>query len=335
VRHVRMLGLCLVAVLAVSAYAVSSASALEFGKCEKVGAGGNYSGPNCNPHAVPSEKAKPKGTGEYEWRKGSELAPVPFSGGNVGSGGVLVSYFRGCFEKEDNLVGRVTRQKCAEYAAEGGAAHEEFFEEAISIECESEHNNGEVSGKNQITNVFVTFKGCKVFGAAPCSNTPNEGEIQVNPLKGKLGWIDKATKDVGVVLEPVTKHGEFAKFNCAGLIETVVGVGNKKEGSEYTSAGCSRSCPGTTPEEEKHGGYDGIISPITPVNEMTTKYTQVFTANPATAENIPSSFEGKHVDLLEDYLYNPEQPQVTEMWSAAGEEITNENTATEAGEIKA
>ncbi len=53
-----MLGLCLVAVLAVGAYAVSSASALpEWGKCEaKVG--GNYKDSNC------TEKAKPKGSGQ-------------------------------------------------------------------------------------------------------------------------------------------------------------------------------------------------------------------------------------------------------------------------------
>ena len=66
-RHVRMLGLCLVAVLAVGAYAVSSASALpEWGKCEAK-AGGNYKNSNC------TEKAKPKGSGSYEWKKGAEL----------------------------------------------------------------------------------------------------------------------------------------------------------------------------------------------------------------------------------------------------------------------
>ncbi len=100
-----------------------------------------------------------------------------------------------------------------------------------------------------------------------------------------------------------------------------MGVGNSKEGAYY--------------EPEKTGGYDGIISPITPVNQMTKEYTQVYTVNPSTAENIPSKFEGKHIELLEDYLYNPSQPQVTEMWSRSGEEITNVNHPEEEGEIKA
>ena len=67
---------------------------------------------------------------------------------------------------------------------------------------------------------------------------------------------------------------------------------------------------------------------------MTSKYTQVFTVNPETQQNIPSSFEGKPISLLEDYTYNVELPSHTTMWSPAGEEITNENTATEEGEIK-
>ena len=82
-RHVRMLGLCLVAALALGAYAVSSASASgpEWGKCEAK-TGGKYKDANC------TEKAK-KGQGAYEWRKGASLKNVPFTGENVGSGGVL------------------------------------------------------------------------------------------------------------------------------------------------------------------------------------------------------------------------------------------------------
>ena len=72
------------------------------------------------------------------------------------------------------------------------------------------------------------------------------------------------------------------------LISRDVGVGNSKEGAFY--------------EPENKGGYDGIISPITPVNTMTSEYTQVFTVNPEAAENIPNKFEGKHIELLEDYF---------------------------------
>ena len=80
-RHVRMLGLCLVAVFAVAAIAASSASALpEWGQCEAK-AGGKYSDRNCQ------TKAK-KGKGEYEWRKATEVgkSEKQFRGHNVGSG---------------------------------------------------------------------------------------------------------------------------------------------------------------------------------------------------------------------------------------------------------
>jgi hypothetical protein len=345
VRHVRMLGLCLVTALAVGAYMTSSALAgPQWVKCEKVGPGHNYTGPNC----TKAEKAKPKGTGEYELYKAPEVEEkrvaegktkyIPFAGGNVGSGGVLSTRLRACTPKEGEpehgtSSGQKTRQKCAENGEEEIYG---FEGQVITIECESERNTGRVEGKSSVTNVSVTFKGCKFFGSAPCSNTPTEGEIMVNTLKGKLGYVSKSEHKVGLQLEPAVKHGEFARFNCAGIIETVVGVGNKKVGAEYTTSGCSGiACVGTTPEEEKHGGYDGIIGEITPVNQMTTHFTQVFSVNAATDQNEPSSFEGKHIELLEDYAYLPEQPEHATDWSAAGEEVTNENTAEEAGEIKA
>jgi hypothetical protein len=341
--RVRILGLCLVAVFAAASLAASSALAgPQWVKCEKVGPGHNYKGPNC----TKAEKAKPKGTGEYELYKHKEVEAkrvaegksktIPFEGGNVGSGGVLSTRLRACTPTEGNpehgtSSGQKTRQKCAE---EGEEEIYGFEGSPITIECESERNTGVVEGANKVTNVSVIFKGCKFLGSAPCSNTPTEGEIVVNTLKGILGYISKSEHKVGLMLEPKAKHGEFARFNCAGIIETVVGVGNKRVGAEYTTGGCSGiSCVGVKPEEEKHGGYDGLIGEITPVNQTTTKFTQVFSVNAATQQNQPSSFERKHIELLEDYAYLPEQPQHATDWSAAGEEITNENTSEEAGEI--
>jgi hypothetical protein len=340
VRHVRMLGLCLVAALAVGAYAVSSASALEWGKCELAGPGHNYTGPNCSK----AEKAKPKGTGEYEWRKASEVAEkrvaegksanIPFEGGSVGGGGILSADARACFNEEGHF--RTTRQQCAEK----GATEESFVTEIPAVECETETNTGEAEGKNKIANVHVTFAGCLYFGSAPCTSAgAAEGEINTSTLKGKLGWINKSKKEVGVVLEPAQKHAPFAEFECAGILEFWVGAGNKKEGSGYVQGplypeGCVDECPGATPEEEKHGGYDQIISPITPVNAMTSEFTQVYTAAQGEPPlgNIPHKLEGKHISALESYFTTFEG---TLEWAAASEEITNVNTPEEPGEIKA
>jgi len=304
-----MLGLCLVAVFAVAAVAATSASALpEWGKCVAQ-AGGKYKDAAC------TEKAA-KGAGEFEWKKGSTLPNDHFQGENVGSGGVLSTQLYLCSAENEAVRERLVSEGAC---TAGGGSVVKFIE--AKIECETEHNTGEAVGKNKVANVSVRFRGCKLFGSAPCSNGPESGEVQVNPLKGELGYINKSEKKVGLLLEPAKKHGDFASFNCAGILTTVVGVGSTKQGAWY--------------KPESHGGYDGIISPISPVNTMTTKYEQVYTVNPETFENIPSKFEGKHIELLEDFTYNSELPRYSTMWSPSGEEITNVNTSEEEGEIKA
>jgi hypothetical protein len=340
VRHVRMLGLCLAAALALGAYAVSSASALEWGKCENVGSGGNYTGPNC----TKAEKAKPKGTGEYEWRKASEVAEkreaegkspnVSFTGHSVGSGGVLSSNIRVCAVNKVGL--RVTRQKCEE---EGGKDELWFGEglELPAVECEAEANEGgHTEGKNKVGGVTVRFTGCLYVGTYPCTTEgAGAGEIVTTQLKGKLGWINKSAKEVGLVLEPEQHHGLYTSFQCNTEL-FIVGVGNKKEGAWYTTSCSEGICPGATPEEEKHGGYDQVISPITPVNQMTSEFTQVYTgAGESPWGNVPHQLEGKHISALEVGQDNEKRPQEKTQWDFGTEEITNVNVTEEEGEIKA
>jgi hypothetical protein len=249
---------------------------------------------------------------------------VPFTGENVGSGGVLTTTLRSCGFSEKPTSRQRTRAKCAE---EGGK-EEEFSEERLYVECESENSSGEATGTKNVANIHVTFKGCGLFGFFPCKGAGlAEGEIKTTTLKGALGYINKAKKEVGVVLEPAKKHGEFARFECNKTLETTVGVGNKINGAYYEDS----------PGVENHGGYDQIISPITPVNTMTSEYTQVYTvSSEAPYSNIPNKFEGKHISLLEDFqIPIASEPEGKSDWAAAGEEITNVNTPTEAGEIKA
>jgi hypothetical protein len=307
-RHVRMLGFSLVAVFAIVAVAASAASAKtpEWGQCVAQ-AGGKYLDSNCQ------EKGK---GGSFEWKKGATLPNNPFTGSSVGSGGVLTTGLNLCNGPYGGEEGRrVSRGACE-------AKGDEVFESPghVSVECENETNTGEAVGKNKVANVLVTFTGCKIFGSAPCTGKGlAEGEIRTSTLKGELGYIDANAHEVGLKLEPATKHGPFAVFVCEGVLKTVVGVGNKKEGANY--------------QPESKGGNDQIISPITPVNAMTTTYTQVYTVNYSTpVQNVPSKFENKSISLLEDYLENP---PASSMWSPAGEEITNVNTPSEPGEIKA
>jgi hypothetical protein len=310
-----MVGVCLVAIFAVAAFASSSAMALpEWGKCEaKVG--GKYSDGNCQ------TKAK-KGTGTFEWHKGATLPNVPFTGHSIGSGGLLKATLRYCELPSGEAV-RVSRKACAEK----GGTEENTESEVPAVECEAENSSGEASGKSSILHVHVTFTGCIYLGFAPCSSAGGKpGEIATEELKGALGYINKSKKEVGVVLEPVKKHGLFAKFVCGSVAELVVGVGNKKEGAYYEDS----------PGVENHGGNDQVISPIVPVNTTTTEWTQEYTtAGEPPFGNVPHQLEKKKISALESYPTALLVPEFQYQWGAAGEEITNVNVPTESGEIKA
>jgi hypothetical protein len=295
-----MVGLCLVAVFAIASVAATSASALpEWGQCFKKGPGSKYTDSNCQ------KKATLKTPGEYEWRKSTEVKNKAFTG--EGGTGTLTTTFILCEPEPRRVPGGC------------GPGQEETKLGPILVECETESANGEASGTKEVKNVAVIFKGCKSLGSA-CSNTPTEGEIRVNTLKGALGYISKSKKEVGVLLTPAKAKGDFAIFTCAAVNLTVtVGVGNAKEGAAYSP--------------EKTGGYDGLISPVTPVNEMTAALTQVYAVNGA-EENIPSKFEGKHIELLEDFTNNPSEPIASTKWSKAGESITNVNHQTSGEEVE-
>jgi hypothetical protein len=293
-------------VFATAGVVATSASALpEWGQCYvQAKHEGKYANAGCT---VKAKVVNTKPTGEFEWRKGTEVANKHFHG--EGATGVLDTTLIICTPGAKREPGS---------CASKGEGEEKLG--PLSVECTHEQNFGETKGTKEVTNIAVRFEHCVVLGSTPCSNTPNEGEIQVNALKGALGYINKSKKEVGVLLEPVVKHGEFAKFSCGGFLTTVVGVGNEKEGAAYSP--------------EKTGGFDGIISPIIPVNTMTNAFTQTYTVNSAD-ENIPSKFEGKHIELLEDYAFNPSEPSTSSKWSKAGEAITNVNTPAEEAEIKA
>jgi hypothetical protein len=307
-RHLRMVGLALVAVLAMAAVVATSASALpEFGKCVvQAKHEGKYTNSNCT---VKAKVVNTKPTGEFEFIKATALPNKSFTG--AGGAGILNVIARFCEGGKGN-----SSERTAACEAKG------WEEAAIAVECTSETAHGEVLGTKEVTNIAVKFTGCKLFGSIPCSNARVE-EINTHVLKGKLGYINKAKHEVGIDLNPKVAKGEFARFDCSGDVAVVVGVDPKLTGE-------------SAPVYPPNGGGDGIISPIEPVNTMTTKYTQTYTTT-ALDENIPNKFEGKPLQVLEAYGYSPENPVNSQLWSKAGEVITNVNTlqpAGEEGEIK-
>lgn len=308
-RHLKVLGLCLVAMFAVAALVASSATAglPEFGQCNAK-EGGKYANAGC------TKKAK-KGTGAFEWVKAtalSEAAKTLRKNESVVDPGILRGDYIVCSPNRTRQAGSCESHGEVE---EGGE---------LETECENEFHHGKIVGTKEVK-VGVAFIGCKALGSIPCSNGPIEGEIITNSLGGYLGYINKAAKEVGLLLTPEKKHGTFASFNCGGVVAITVGQGDKEEGTAYKESNGS----------ENKGGNDSIISPITPVNEMSAEFKQVYTMN-SEFENVPNKFEKKPRASLESFYAFPFEPGQGSKWSRAGESITTESHSEEGeGEIKA
>ena len=319
-RHVRMLGLCLVAAFAVGALAASSSSAAlpEWGKCvklpaiikgvEKKAGKGKFANSNCTEPLATA-------TGEFEFVKGSSgIANTEFTNNMTTPEAVL-----------EISVG-------------------------IQVRCTGQTATGKISGTKEVSDVEVTFTGC----TAPalnfsCENQfinesteehPNTfkyitGEIKTRRLKGKLGYIagkGTATPAVGLSLEPEEKKGLFAFFGCGS-----------HEAGNPNPVPLIFSQVGQKPSG-KNGG-DSVISPISPVNKMGTETVQEYkekrVENPETKElevvkgvQEPTSFEGGKPDFLETQLILGE---ASIEWLQSGQEETaiTKLTSGEELEIKA
>lgn len=91
--------------------------------------------------------------------------------------------------------------------------------------------SGEITGANEVSNVIISFKGGNPYA---CTNG-KEGEATTNKLKGRLGYINKAKTEVGLLLEAAT--GPIMKCSAQAPFY----------GEEYKGS---------------------IIAPITPVNTL-------------------------------------------------------------------
>jgi hypothetical protein len=187
-KRMRIMGLCLVAVFAISAIGAVSASALpEVGRCVAK-AKGKYTDANCTKLAV-----KPV-IGTKERAKGSG-----------GANGFTASGGEGVLETEGG-----TKVICKTQSAVGT-----YDEDTGAIK--------EVEG---VTATFSGCELPII--TASCQSGAEAGVIKTNVLQGPLGYISKAGKTVGQELTPFVKKGAFASFECgAGAVKIVVKEGAK------------------------------------------------------------------------------------------------------------
>jgi hypothetical protein len=272
-RIIRLVGLSLVAAVAVGALAAATASAElpEWGKCVKVPYELNGKIHKKGPYANANCTEKVETGGQYAFLKGTT--------GTANTAFTAVQ----------------TTEKAQLETAQG-----------ISVECTSTVATGNLSGTKGVSNVSVTFKGCRLplltftcesffRNEFPNKYVYNEGEIVTRGLKGGLGYISGKggpSPSVGLSLTAQEPKGLFAEFVC-GTENSGVGVLIVRVGAK-----------------EKKGGGDSIISPITPINQMGTTLTQTYTEkqveNPETHEleterghQEPEKFENKPQDVLE------------------------------------
>jgi hypothetical protein len=183
------MGLCLVAIFAVSAVAAMSASAAEpswyeCGKAAKVGKAytGHYTDKNCT-------VVSGTNTGKYEILPGVGKSKV-FKG--TGGKGILHNVIPG---KGD-----------------------------VKVECASFKDEGLAVMPNAEANVKVTFSKCKSLGAPCASPGAKKEEIKTSTLAGQLGYISKAGPVVGVDLANQAEPGSgfITEFECTGVAKVRV-----------------------------------------------------------------------------------------------------------------
>lgn len=197
-RRIKIAGLCLMAVFAMSAVAATGASAAnpEYGRCLKVTVKklSNYDSAKCIKTAsedVGTEAEKLK-KGNFEWTT------------------TLV-------KKGFTAVNKPTTIATLETKA------------GTKVTCTGLSSAGEYTGLKTVTISQTTFSGCE-SGGIKC-NTPaaGTGVIKVKELLGELGVYQKgapSTKDkIGNLLWPnggtPTSGSELVEFNCAGLVVKV------------------------------------------------------------------------------------------------------------------
>jgi hypothetical protein len=195
-KRMSIVGLCLIAAFAMSAIAVTSASASapEFGKCIKkaVASGEGFSDAGCTLHVTTGAK--------FEWKNWESIT-------HKGATSVMTS-------------------ELATLESEGGT----------KISCKHQHTPAfQITGEKTVNGVVGEYEEC-ASSAVPCENTATSGDINTTVLEGEIGVEKfglkegkpepKLNKVATVLYGPGGKTNggtsKLAEFHCTGLLEVEV-----------------------------------------------------------------------------------------------------------------
>jgi hypothetical protein len=118
-----------------------------------------------------------------------------------------------------------------EFSSKGGIGKLETSK-GEEVECKEETDRGEIEGSSPSTrarDILISYKKCTSpsnLGGACKSAGANAGEIKTFDLLARIGWINKAKKEVGILFNPEigisgNPNNLFAEFTCEPGLATI------------------------------------------------------------------------------------------------------------------
>lgn len=182
-RHISIVGLCLLAALAASAIAVASASAatpeyLACGKAAKSGKKytGKYTNKTCSAPSATNE-------GKYELVKPKFPAKVK---GTIGKVNI---YLYNPMEHPTKIEGH--------------------------FQCASGKDKGELTGSRE-GKIALTYSHCEATGklVGPCNSTGQKPGVVAEELATKLVWLNEAETEPGIEMTAAKAPGSITDVEC-------------------------------------------------------------------------------------------------------------------------
>jgi hypothetical protein len=243
-KRIKIMGLCLVAALALTAIGAGSASALpEVGRCVAKAGTGKYKDANCTLKAGAKVEEK-----QFEFLKGPEVGKTGFT--SAGGEGVL-----------ETVSG--TKIVCKTQSASG------------------KYKRLSTGTTKEVEGVIANFESCSIPALeTPCQSGAESGKISTFSLKGPLGYISgekTVTPVVGQDLTPTKAKGLFAEFKCLGGGITVKVKGKEGAAAEGRVGANCVIAPVTVPNvmsttaTQEYTGSGGAQSPQHFQDKGTTK----------------------------------------------------------------
>jgi hypothetical protein len=259
-KRIRIMGLCLVAVFAITAITAASASAVapnpEFITCKKVAKGtGEFNNKGCT---------EAGGKAEYNhaaWNEGKEASPKLKGTNGVST---LTSYIKGF-----GIVG--------------------------SVSCVKAKSTGNITGLST-ESVIVKFEKCTSSGEVCTSAGAKAGTIETKLLTGTLILLGKEPASVGVLIKGMNSPTS-AEFKCGaeeistvGSVNGVLSGNVGKIGKETTSTFAVNEGGENVVTEEEGGNPEGAGPDV-----LLTEVKGV--GNFESGENTISKTKGEEIEI--------------------------------------